>query len=133
MNNLFACLAGLLKECHSWPEFNIKMAMNGYDVDDDTLELLISAMFHSIDNHRWWSDLLTDNARKILVGACEDVNCKFSDQIIDTILNRTIFDSDWQFKIPDEFHKRILFGAIRKNPAVFKAAYDRHHSQNSTV
>ena len=134
-NNLFERLTGMIKECSSWPEFNIKMIMNGYDLDNDTLILLIGVAFHSIDGWSWWLstsaeiqeiELLADNARKILVGACEDTDCKFTDQMIDTILKRTIFDRSTSHKIPDELHKRILAGAIKKNPAAFKAAYDRY-------
>lgn len=135
-NKLFERLVGMLKECTSWPEFNIKMVMNGYDLDNDTLILLIGVAFHSIDGWSQWlstnaeiqeTESFADNARKILVGACEDADCKFTDQMIDTILKRTIFDrSALQFKIPSELHKRILFGAIKKNPAAFKAAYDRY-------
>lgn len=134
-NKLFERLVGMLKECSSWPEFNIKMVMNGYDLDNDTLTLLIGVAFYSIDGWSQWqstnaeiqeTELLADNARNILVGACEDADCKFTDQMIDTILKRTIFDRSTSHKIPDELHKRILFGAIRKNPAVFKDAYERY-------
>ena len=126
----------MLKESTSWPEFNIKMVMNGYDLDNDTLIVLIHVAFTSIDGWSLWFaknmqlnelESVANNARNILVGACEDTDCKFTDQMIDTILKKTIFDrSALQFKIPSELHKRILFGAIKKNPAAFKAAYDRY-------
>lgn len=134
-NKLFERLSEMLKESTSWPEFNIKMVMNGYDLDNDTLIVLIHVAFTSIDGWSLWFaknlqlnelESVANNARNILVGACEDTDCKFTDQMIDTILKRTIFDRTTSHKIPSELHKRILFGAIRKNPAVFKAAYDRY-------
>lgn len=133
-----AKLLEMLKQCKTWPEFNIKLVMNGYELDNDMLIGLIHAAFYFADGWSLWQiasatvkelDAMTENARQILVGACEDDDCKFTDQMIDTILKRTIFDmSTLQFKIPDELHKRILFGAIKKNPAAFKAAYERYQT-----
>ena len=135
-NKLFERLSEMLKESTSWPEFNIKMVMNGYDLDNDTLIVLIHVAFTSIDGWSLWFtknlqlnelESVANNARNILVGACEDTDCKFTDQMIDTILKKTIFDrSAKEFKIPTDLHKRILKGAGRKNPAAFKAAFERY-------
>ncbi len=135
-NKQFERLSEMLKECTSWPEFNIKMVMNGYDLDNDTLIILIHVAFTSIDGWRLWftkntqlNDLesVASNARNILVGACEDTDCKFTDQMIDTILKKTIFDrSAREFKIPTDLHQRILKGAGKKNPNAFRAAYERY-------
>ena len=126
----------MLKECSSWPEFNIKMVMNGYDLDNDTLIVLIYVAFTSIDGWSLWFantmqlnelESVASNARNILIGACEDTNCKFTDQMIDTILKKTIFDrSAREFKIPTDLHQRILKGAGKKNPVAFKNAYERY-------
>ena len=126
----------MLKECSSWPEFNIKMVMNRYDLDNDTLIVLIHVAFTSIDGWSLWFaktmqlnelESVASNARNILVGACEDTNCKFTDQMIDTILKKTIFDrSAREFKIPTDLHQRILKGAGKKNPVAFKNAYERY-------
>lgn len=135
-NKLFERLSEMLKECSSWPEFNIKMVMNGYDLDNDTLIVLIHVAFTSIDGWSLWFtktmqlnelESVASNARNILVGACEDTNCKFTDQMIDTILKKTIFDcSAREFKIPTDLHQRILKGAGKKNPIAFKNAYERY-------
>ena len=135
-NKLFERLSEMLKECSSWPEFNIKMVMNGYDLDNDALIVLIHVAFTSIDGWSLWFaknmqlnelESVASNARNILVGACEDDDCKFTDQMIDTILKKTIFDrSARQFKIPTDIHQRILRGAGKKNPAAFKDAYERY-------
>ena len=135
-NKLFERLSEMLKECSSWPEFNIKMVMNRYDLDNDTLIVLIHVAFTSIDGWSLWFaktmqlnelESVASNARNILVGACEDTNCKFTDQMIDTILKKTIFDrSAREFKIPTDLHQRILKGAGKKNPVAFKNAYERY-------
>ena len=112
------------------------MVMNEYDLDNDTLIVLIHVAFTSIDGWSLWFaktmqlnelESVASNARNILVGACEDTDCKFTDQMIDTILKKTIFDrSAREFKIPTDLHQRILKGAGKKNPIAFKNAYERY-------
>lgn len=83
-----AKLLEMLKQCKTWPEFNIKLVMNGYELDNDMLIGLIHAAFYFADGWSLWQiapatakelDAMTDNARQILVGACEDNDCKFTD------------------------------------------------------
>ena len=131
-----AKLLEMLKQCKTWPEFNIKLVMNGYELDNDMLIGLIHAAFYFADGWSLWQiasatakeiDAMTENARQILVGACEDDDCKFTSSMVDTILKKTIFDkSTLSIKIPKDLHSRILRGAAKKDPEAFKRAYERY-------
>lgn len=136
VNKQQAKLLEMLKQCSSWPEFNITLAMNGYELDNDMLIGLIHAAFWFADGWSLWQlsgaivrdlDAMAENARQILVGACEDDDCKFTPAMTDTILKKTIFDtSTTSIKIPKDIHQRILKGTAKKDPDAFKAAYERY-------
>ena len=100
--NAFATqIASMLVECKSWAEFNIKMILNGYELNSDMLVYLIHFAF--VENFGWnaWNmaaeemqskTAVVKHAQSILVGMCEDNDAVFTDDMVDTIVKKTIFN-----------------------------------------
>lgn len=136
--NAFATqIASMLIECKSWAEFNIKMILNGYELNSDMLVYLIHFAF--VENFGWnaWNmaaeemqskTTIVKHAQSILVGMCEDNDAVFTDDMVDTIVKKTIFNISTikDLKIPADIHRKMITDIARKNPAAFKKAYERY-------
>lgn len=94
----------MVMQSNSWPEFNIKLLLNGSEFSPDMLLALIHFAFAEVDPWKMWgmtneelaaAGTIRDKARHILVGACEDPECKFSDEMADTFMKKTIFDRNF--------------------------------------
>jgi len=100
VNKKLEDLSRLLVDCTSWPEFNIKLVLNGYELDNDALIVIIHFAFADSMNWSSWfssddaikrTEAIRSNCKQILVEACEDEETAFTDDMIDLVMKKTIF------------------------------------------
>lgn len=125
-------ISKLLLECDSWALLNIKMVLNGYELDEDVILILIHLSFIEFNANSFYAyddyelkKKMRNNAHHILIEICKNKNVELNENMISTILKKVIFTNTAEKFTKEELHE-MLMSLIQRNPEAVKTAYNQY-------
>lgn len=108
------------------------MVLNGYELDEDVILILIHMSFIEFNANSFYAyddyelkKKMRNNARHILIEICKNMKVELNENMISTILKKVIFTNSTEKFSKEELHD-ILMALIQRNPTAVKAAYRQY-------